>query len=115
MEYMSKARELINEWRAKWSKPVPRGTGAYRTTPEYPGRYLHVSKPITASVRLATQLELHGVAATLLMQERGVTYRSPRGVIRQQADSMAEELGLNNKQRRNLRSRMRRIHAERAT
>lgn len=106
MDFMNKARELVAHWREKWNKPIP--TSDQPITPKVQARYSHISKPITEDVRLATQLGLHGMAAHLLMNQRGHTLYTPEGRVKKHADVLAEELGMNNKDRRRLRSSMRR-------
>ena len=104
MGFMNKARELWARWRKK-DEPVP--TDDPRP-PKVHARYAHISKPITEDVRLATQLGLHGVAAALLMRQRGHTLYTPEGRVKKQADALADECGMNNKDRRRLRGMMRR-------
>lgn len=69
-------------------------------------RYLHVSKPITEDMETAVELQLPGLADYLMRQMRGVTYHSARRKVKLRADELAQSMGLNNKQRRRLRSKM---------
>lgn len=69
-------------------------------------RYLHVSKPITDDVKMAVWLGMPWVADRLLRDTVGSTYHSARRKVKLRADELAQSMGLNNKQRRRLRSRM---------
>jgi len=75
-------------------------------------RYIHVSKPISESVALATALGNPRLAATLLRREKGVTRTTAGGTIKREADKLAAQLGLPNKLRRRIRSSMKRKLAE---
>lgn len=108
MNFMNKARELVARWREKWGKPLPvEEDSGPRGEPDV-GRYVHISKPITEDVRVATQLGLHDLADALLRNQRGHTLYTPEGRVKKRADQLADELGMNNKDRRRLRSAMRR-------
>lgn len=69
-------------------------------------RYLHVSKPITEDMDMAIKLDLPWLADRLMRDMKGVTYHSARRKVKLRADDMARTLGMNNKQRRHLRSKM---------
>lgn len=106
MKFIDKLKEiaLALAARAKEAEPIPTDD----PTPPAPvtDRYLHISKPISPEMRLASQLGLHGVAAKLLMDERGITYHSPERKVKKAADHLAAQLGMPNKARRRLRSKM---------
>lgn len=70
------------------------------------GRMLHVSKPITDEVWTALDWGMPDLAAAVLRRQKGITHYSPRSHVKRAADELANDMGLNNKQRRYLRGRM---------
>lgn len=69
-------------------------------------RMVHVSKAITDDVYMALDWGMPDLAHTLLNAAKGTTYYSPRSHVKRRADELADEMGLNNKLRRKLRSSM---------
>ena len=106
MSFMKKAREMMARWLGK-PLPVEEEDSGSNEKPAV-GRYVHISKPITEDVQLATELGLHATADALLRNQRGHTLYTPEGRVKKHADALAQELGMNNKDRRRLRSKMRR-------